>query len=155
MEAYVKGVIIIGAVSSVILSVLPRGEERSGKYVKYIAGLAVLLIIISPIAGLFDFAHTFTTDLPSVDTGESELYSAVISKTADNISRFILDRCLEKFALDPAGVKVRLILNESDIENVEITEIQLFTEEKNSEKRERIRKYIEEIFETKVYVFGP
>jgi len=155
MEAYVKGIILIGAVGTVILSALPHGEGGSGRYVKYIAGLTVLLVIISPITGLLDTSHSFSFEVPTVQKGESELYSAVISKTAENISRFISDRCLEKFSLDPESIRVRLLLDESDVESVEITEIQIYTEERKSEKRDRIRRYFGDLFETKVYVFGP
>jgi hypothetical protein len=155
METYVKGIIVIGAVCSVILTALPHGDERTGRYVKYIAHLVTLLVIISPLSGLFSFAGSFTIDIPETEESESTSHTAVIAQAAENISRFITESCAEKFALDPVNVKVRLILDESDTENVKLEEIQIFCDEKRSEEKERIRRHFEELFETRVFVFGP
>ena len=153
MDAYIRGVIVIGTVSSVLLMVLPEGG--STKYVKYVSQLAVLFVLLGPISGIFDFVTDIRMQLPEAETGISSVEQSVITVSAENISRYIAESCAEKFSLDVENIKVRLVLDESDISNVKIEEIQIFTSEKNSEEKERIRKYFEELLSAEVFVFGP
>jgi len=155
MEAYLKAVMVMGAVCSVILYSLPHGSDGAGKYVKYISQLATLLVITTPVIGMLSFTAEIPLSVPERPALESEAHSTVIAKAAENISRFITDSCCDKFGLDSESVRVKLIIDESDTQDVKIEEIQLFCNEKRSEEKERIRKYFEELLETKVYVFGP
>ena len=153
MYAYIKGVIVIGAVSSLILTAIPPGREK--RYVKYISQLAVLLVLLAPLSGIIDFVSSLRTEIPVQAEKESLAEDNVIAGSAENISRYIAENCAEKFSLDPVNIKVHLILDESDTENVKIEEIQIFTDEKRKEEKERIKKYFEELLCTEVYVFGP
>jgi len=153
MDAYIRGVIVTGAVCSVLMMLLPRG--RTNKYVRYVSQLAVLLVLLAPISGMVDFVSGIRAEFPKVETGTSSVEQNIIAVSAENISRYIAESCAEKFSLTVENIKVRLILDESDTENVKITEIQIFTDEKRSEEKNRIKRYFEEMFCTKVYVFGP
>ncbi|MBQ8523701.1 MAG: hypothetical protein IJ457_03675 [Clostridia bacterium] len=153
METYIKGVIVMGSVCSVILSVLHGDSVK--KYVRYISQLALLLVLLIPLSGALDFVGALRTDIVTPSVGESGAEVSVISKSAENISKYIAETCGEKFALDPNNIRVRLIIDESDPENVLITEIQLFTDVTGSEEKNRIKRYFEELLQTEVYVFGP
>ncbi|MCI9449039.1 MAG: hypothetical protein HFE30_02145 [Clostridiales bacterium] len=159
MSEYIKNVMTAGAVCTLVMMLLPHGDGQNGKYVKYICSAVVLLIIISPIRS----AASFFTDIKETvteieetipaETEEAEA-AAVIGLTAENISEYIISVCGEKFGFDTEKIRVKLVIDDSDSENVIIEEIQLFTDENDRSRRDDLKKYLEELLLTDVRVFG-
>ena len=139
---------------------MPEEEKRSGKYVKFVSGLAVLLLILSPLRGLSDFTaavrKALRASVPVSEAVEKDLYTdAVIEKTAEGVSDYIVRTLSEKYSMEKDKIRVRLVLNEEDRENVEICEIQVFTSEKDKTARESAAKYLWNSLKCEIHVFGP
>ena len=156
MAGYITGVIIMGAVGSLLAMMLPR-ENGSSQYVRYISQLAVLLVLLSPLSKLSTSLLSFAVDVPFYEMqGDlTDNKEAVISKSAENISMYIKEICASQFSFDTENVRIKLILNDEDPENVIIEEVQIFTSEKDSDKRAEAAEYFKETLLTDVYVFGP
>lgn len=152
MEIYIKSIILIGALSSAVIAFLPNGG--TSKYVSFAAQLVTLLVIIYPLSGAIGIAVKSFPELPRVEVEESQFCENVLSYSADSISRAISEHCAEKFSLDTENIRIRLIIDDSDIQSVKLTEVQLFISEANSERRHEICNYFEEMLQCRVYVFG-
>lgn len=156
MTGYIISVITVGAIGSLLAMILPR-ESGSAQYVRYISQMVVLLVIMAPLGNISRFVSSLNISVPRFeekeDTGGGE--TAVISKSAENISLYITEVCGNKFGFETNNIRVRLVLDETDPENVIIEEIQIFTSEKNSEEKARAKKYFEEFLMTEVHIFGP
>ena len=156
MTEYIVSVITAGAVGTLLAMILPK-ESGSAGYVRYISQLVVLLVIIAPLGNISRFVSSINISPPvyeetaETDSGEK----AVISKSAENISQYITEVCGSKFGFETESIRVRLVLDETDPENVIIEEIQIFTSEKSSEEKARAKKYFEEYLMTEVHIFGP
>lgn len=160
MFGYVRNIIIVGVVSSLAVIALPKNAQKSGKYVRLLGSLAVLAVILSPLKDMSEIFSAVkekarevsgTVDLTEEVPGEN----AVIGKTAENISSYIIKTCGEKFEIDTANVRVNLMLDESDVENVIIKEIKIYTKEHDRDVLDDAEKYFSELFSTRVFAFGP
>lgn len=159
MVEYIKSIIIMGTVSSLVVMALPSESEKVGKYVKYLSVLMLLAVMFSPLAGISGFvasvAEIFDDGTADNSTADSDASAeAVISQTAENLSEYIMNICRDKFGQKKDSLKVKLILDERDAENVVIDEIQIFTRELDRGEREKIAEYFKELLQTDVFVFG-
>ena len=138
---------------------MPDEGKRSGKYVKFVSGLAVLLLILSPLRGLSDFTaavrRTLKTSVTVSETPDMSYADAVTEKTAEGISDGIIRILSGKYSMDREKIRVRIVLNEEDPDNVEICEIQVFTSEKDKTVRESAAEFLSRTLLCEVHVFGP
>ena len=160
MAEYIKNVIIVGVVSAMSVMLLPKGAEQTGRYVRQIAAFALLTVILAPLKNISGMVE----DLKNVVSGITEFEStkqeyadsadAVIGKSAETISKYIINVCTREFNTDETKMRVKLVLDEADTENVIIKEIQVFAVERDRELLYEIESYLKELFETEVHVFG-
>ena len=156
MAEYIISVITVGAVGSVLAMILPR-DGGSSQYARYISQIVVLLVLLAPIGNLSKLVSSVNVSVPSYAAPEDSSggKEAVISKSAENISQYITEVCGNKFGFETENIRVRLIIDDEDPENVIIEEIQIYTSVKDSEDKARAKKYFEEMLMTEVHVFGP
>ena len=159
MTSYIRNIIIIGVATSLALSALPKNGGANSKYVKYLATFLILVTILSPLSGLLGSAdglkETLSTKYDDVPSYESDkVTDPVIEKTAETIAKYILSVCKNKFGVDTSNSKVKVILDETDKENVVIKELQIFTNEKDTEILSDIEKYFSEMLGADVFAFG-
>ncbi len=154
MELYIRSVLLIGALSSAVLAFLPK-DGGTTKYVSLTAQLLMLLVITAPLASLGSLSLDALPSLPRAERGESRYSESVLSYSADSVSRAVAEQCAREFSLEAERIGVRLIIDDSDLQSVKITELQLFVEEKNASRRREIQEYFEKLLACRVYVFGP
>ncbi len=154
MELYIRGVLLIGALSSAVLAFLPK-DGGTTKYVSLTAQLLMLLVITAPLTSLGSLSLDDFPSRPQAEGGESRYTENVLSYSADSVSRAVAEQCEREFSLEAERIGVRLIIDDSDLQNVKITELQLFVEEKNASRRREIQEYFAKLLACRVYVFGP
>lgn len=159
MIEYIKGVISAAAVSSIVLSALPGENRSNGKYVKFICALTLLLVILSPISGISKVISATKnslkafTEFHEADTSTSSERS-IIDAASDEISKYIKDILAEKYNFDRSNIKVKIIINDDDPENVIIEEIQVFASERSAQARRKAEIYLSDKLLTEVRIFG-
>ncbi len=158
MGEYIRNIILAGVVCSVFSALTPSGENKSGRYVRYMACIITLIVIASPLSkfssAIGRIKSYADTEEPTQVVAEARPDSVIIEKSAENISRSIVDICEDRFGIDKNNVKIKLILNEEDKENVIIEEIQLFAGETNKNLRMKIETYFADLFGCRVFVLG-
>lgn len=158
MGEYIKNIILAGVVCSVFSMMTPSGEDKSGKYVRYMACIVTLIVIASPISRISSFAANVKDVIQTDAAAEVPEYkpgdNAVVEKSAENISRSIIRICRDKFGLSEEEVTVRLILNEENKENIIIDEVQIYTTTNNKNLRDKIENYFGDLLGCRVFVLG-
>ena len=160
MGEYIKNIIIAGTVCSVFSMLSPSGEEKTGKYIRYIAYFIVVIVIASPLKNISGFVSDIKDTLSAVTEtkeikAEYDGSDIVLEKTAENISKYIMDMCDEKFDIDKSLLRVKVIIDDTDKENVVIDEIQIYISKHIDEyKNSQIENYFRDALSTETYVFG-
>lgn len=160
MTSYIRNIIIVGVASSLAISALPKNSGQSGKYVKYLASFLILAALLAPmndLLGVFgEVKDTFSESFEGyVPESLDETGDPVIEKTAETIAKYVLSICNSKYGIDTENARVKVILDDSDKENVVIKELQIYTSEKDREVLCDVEKHFSEMLEAKVYAFGP
>ena len=159
MTAYIRNIIIVGIATSLALSALPKNGSETEKYVKYLATFLILVTLLTPLSG---FVGDFESVRETLSNGYSETPpfesenpdDPVIEKTSETIAKYILSVCKNKFGVDTSDAKVKVILDDTDKENVVIKELQIYTSEKDTETLSDIEKYFSEMLDADVFAFG-
>ena len=149
----------MGVATSLALSALPKSSSATAKYVKYLAAFLILVTLLTPLR---DFKGDFEAvrETLSADYSETTLPESgkaddpVVEKTCETIAKYILSVCSNKFGVDTADAKVKVILDDSDKENVVIKELQIYTRERDTELLLEIEKYFSEMLDTNVFAFS-
>ena len=156
MTSYIQSIIITGVASSLVITMLPSDSDGTGKHVRYIAVLLLLLVILTPLSGVSSFIASLKESIGTITESTTETVGTaeqtVIAKTAEALSEYIISTCHDRFSKEKDSLRVKLILDESDPESVTITEVQIFTREQDKARREEMRAYFEELLQTKVFV---
>ncbi len=159
MTSYIRNIIIVGVATSLALSALPKNGSETEKYVKYLAAFLILVTLLTPLSGLVgefeSVRETMSSEYSETPTFDSEKTDdPVIEKTSETIAKYILSVCKNKFGVDTTNAKVKVILDDTDKENVIIKELQIYTSERDTEILSDIEKYFSEMLDTDVFAFG-
>lgn len=158
MAEYIKNFIIAGTICSMFSLLAPSGEEKTGKYLRYISYFIVVLIIAAPIKNISEFITNIKavtiSDSNEEATNSNSFPETVIEKSSENISRYIIETCRDKFKCDTENITVKIILDDSDTENVIIKEVQIFLYGSNERYKNEIRDYFTEKLMCEVHTFG-
>jgi len=159
VTSYIRNIIIVGVAASLAVSALPKNSSESGKYVKYLASFLILVTLLSPVKELLhnlsDVKEVFSGSFEEAVTEEENTSDPVIEKTAETIAKYVLSICRSKFGVDTENARVKVILDDTDKENVVIKELQIYTSEKDREVLNDIEKHFSKMLEADVFAFGP
>lgn len=147
MEA-LKSYLLTAMLASLAASLLIRiTDEGYRKYVRLIAGLALLLLLVKPLFTLADAVTDGLTDLErlpeSTDDGGEQ--GAFIGEMGRTMSREVGDLIAKRFGLLRDTVSVKLTLDLSDLSAISIYRIEVTVT--SDCDTEQIRKYLEESFD--------
>ncbi len=133
MKEYITGIVIAACASGIIICISPdSGRSGIGKYVRYIAALAVLVVICSPLKGMIsDFGNFMantdgisnSTDTDGYDYNASNLL--MVDSSAAGISKLMSEKISQKFCTSADNVRVKLSINYGKITEVKITDAEI------------------------------
>lgn len=133
--SYIYSLAVAAAAAGIVTALAPEGGQLK-KYVKYIAALCVLIMLLLPARGaITGLSNTFGEAFDSLDIGAgteetTDAESAVITQTADNIEAALASLLADKLGCGEQDVEVEIILDAGDISAVEITEVYVAVPEK-------------------------
>ena len=159
MTDYIRNVIIIGVATSIIIIALPKNSEKSALYVKQLSSFVLLAVMLAPLKDLSLMTSALKSKLDgitsSVESTDSVMDAdAVIGMSAEGICSYIVELCERKYGFDGDLTDVKLIIDDSDVENVIIKEIQVFVPVSDNTATSAVEEDLEELFGVKVFVFG-
>ncbi len=156
MNEYLSA-IISTAVACGIVSLF-AGERGMGRYVKYIAALAVISVMLSPLVSVLADIPSFSELMNMQDyasKSESDFESAVIGEVKKGLSQSVADMLESRFKISRGAVRSEFILDTGDIENVVIERIDIWIYPRvNALEISDISRYIGDIFGCGVRVYG-
>ncbi|MBQ8287187.1 MAG: hypothetical protein IJX76_00260 [Clostridia bacterium] len=126
MEA-LKSYLLTAMLASLAASLLIRiSDPRYRTYVRYVAGLALLLLLTIPLTSL---AGDLADELSETDVTEEEQEQSareeVIGEIGRTMSRQIGDIVAQRFALSREAITVKLTLDLSDLSAISIYRVDL------------------------------
>ena len=144
MEA-LKSYLLTGMLASLASSLLIRiSDTRYRGYIRFVAGLAVLLVLTVPLASLAEELGTAISDIdftvPSEELTENK--EEVIGQLGRTMSRQIGDWVAERFSLSRESISVKLTLDLADLSAISIYSIEVTVLAECDEKK--IEQYLSE-----------
>ena len=121
MEA-LKSYLLTAMLASLASSLLIRiSDPRHRTYVRYVAGLALLLLLTVPLTSLAgEFADGLSDTDVSIQETELAAQEAVIGQIGQKMSAQIGDLVAQKFALSRETVSVKLTLDLTDLSAISV-----------------------------------
>ena len=155
MEA-LKSYLLIAMLASLASSLLIRiSDPRHKSYLRYIAGLALLLLVVTPLTTLAqDFGNVLSDSLPPTATEEEENEpQAYIGEIGRTMSSQIGDLVAKQFELPRDAISVKLTLDLSDLSAIEIYRIDVTVSNANCDV-DIIDRYLTDTLGCEVSVIG-
>ncbi len=154
MRAYLVSILTVALVSGILNSLSP--DTKLGKYIRMISSLAVVMIILYPLArvsgSLLSFADMISGSEYTAYAGDS-YEDLVLRQTRSNLEESLKDMLYSRFSIAKASIRADFILDASDIESVSIERIDIGIYPSVSDWLSAdISEYIGGIFNCKVYV---
>lgn len=99
--------------------------ENFKPYVKFIAGLFIVLLLASPAISLAaDFASQFTDIKTDIEFNEYETgYDGIVSEFEKNLSASVRDYIEQNTGIDKENIEVHIETDKSDIQNIKVIKI--------------------------------
>ena len=129
-------VFLISLAAGVAEIFAPKGETK--KYVKYIVSLVILIALAIPAVRLFKDVPQLLRGLSAIaedgkyqgvlDAGaipEEEAYAEMITAGQAEIEKYISSQICLTFGLSDAAVSVAVLIDDSDVENITVTEVKI------------------------------
>jgi Stage III sporulation protein AF (Spore_III_AF). len=118
--SYIYSLAVAAAAAGIVTALAPDGGQLK-KYVKYIAALCMLLMLILPARGAVSaLADSFGNAFDSADVSDSgseetsDAESEVLTQTAANIGKSLRELLAQKLGCDSAELAVVVKLNTAD-----------------------------------------
>lgn len=161
MSTYIKGLILTVITCNLVLLLVPElNGDGIKKYVKYLCGLIVLLVLLTPLMNGCENADKMAENIKAFfsvkDDAEENAYStreAVIAGTVRETAYAVMTCIAGEYHMDTDDISVSVITSEEG-DSVEITELHLYIYNCAPADREKIRREIAEMTGVTVFVFG-
>lgn len=132
MSDYINSVITVSLVASIACAIAPEGKGIS-RYIKYVAALMTLLVIIAPLSLLIGNKSSHdasldgadTTSAPSETTDEvtTDYREAIIAAAVDKMKETIISVLATRYDVRVGDASVELEYDASDYSNIIVTHI--------------------------------
>ncbi len=125
MEA-LKSYLLTAMAASVAASALLRiTDQRYRAYLRYVAGLCLLLVLIHPLFGLAGKLSGALSDLDGVTQPEVTAEQTALGEIGREMSRQIGDLIARRFSLPREAISVKLTLDLTDLSAIAIHRVEL------------------------------
>jgi len=136
-------VLLIASVLGGVFTVLASGSNFD-KYVKYIASLICVVIIIAPlksfISAPFEIPEAYESNIQT-ETSSSEVDEVIASETITELDVYIKDIIFSEFGINTPSTNIKIDWKEDCII---ITGVTVFLEKRDKAFREKVEKYLAE-----------
>lgn len=132
MSGYINSVITVSLVASIACALAPEGKGI-GRYIKYVAALMTLLVILAPLSLLIGgkSSHdtsgggTDTVFTPSETTNEvtTDYREAIITAAVDKMKKTVISVLATRYDVRVEDASVELEYDASDYSNIIVTHI--------------------------------
>ena len=159
MGKYVAEIICAAVAAGVVGLLVPDGENGVGRYVRYLSYLLIVIVVASPVSRIREIISAIPTESAGgavTVSGDGDEYGDLImKKTAENIADRVISVCRDRFGVDGDKIRVHVILDDGDRQNVNIGEVQIFLGVRvDSYKDGRIERYFRDELGCPVHVFA-
>ena len=155
MEA-LKSYLLTAMLASLASSLLIRiSDPRHKSYLRYVAGLALLLLLVAPLTTLAqDLGNVLSDSLPPAATeGEENEPQAYIGEIGRTMSRQIGDLIAKQFELPRDAISVKLTLDLSDLSAIAIYRVDVTVSDASCDV-DAIDRYLTDALGCEVSVIG-
>lgn len=127
LRSYLTTAMVASVASAICIQLT---DERFRKYVKYLAGLCMLLVLVHPLLGLISDMGDYSISVEESSEETLSGDSAYVGLLGNQLSEAIGDRVAYIYDLSRDAVYVTLTLDTSDLSAIEIKAIDLLITEK-------------------------
>lgn len=159
MNAYLNTLLTVSVISGIVNSFLPSSKKSLKKYVGYLMGLVLAVVILSPLASFVSEISTIKeniknfTDSLMIEESVGKANKVIINATEKSICDKIKNMLISKYHFEDTDVYVSLETEENDTETTTVKRIVVTLTNKASwSDADRIKKYLENITGCEVFV---
>lgn len=131
---YIKEVVFASIVCGIITKLPVTQEKGSGKFVKFLASLTFLFILLSPLTGktavysqMYDDLKNIGTD-NATSTDQGSVYESDLDVLSNEICKAAIKNAAEKFSVSEDTFSVKLVLSGSDYEDIELKQATVYVD---------------------------
>lgn len=160
MQDFFGNLIVLSVSSALLILISPDGSDVK-KYIRYLAGIAVVALVCASFIPLVKSVRDISDGLKDLLLGEGG-YNVpgedgsdwIVGESVKNIEKGIADLVGGRFMIDTTCVGVKAVVNSSDLENIVIEKIIItLSGDGKYVSAEGVKSYIGEMLdcETEVY----
>lgn len=159
MKDYLNAIIILAVLSGIIKAFLSENSSGTKKYVSYLIGLVMVVIIISPFK---DFTYRIGnikeeilsfTEMLEFENNVNSSNSVIVNTTKDKVCKGLKDALIAKYGFDERDVYVDIVIDKTEISSIKITEVNIILTNKASWSNvDNVKTYMENLIGVKVNV---
>ncbi len=129
---YIKEVIFVSVICGIITKLPISDEKGTERFVKFIASIAFLFVILSPISATSSVCFQIYNGLENIgDKGiessdDTEFYTGTLEVIAEEICKTAANRAAEEFSVPEDSFSIKLILNGNDFEDIKIEDATVY-----------------------------
>lgn len=159
MNVYLKAILILSVISGVVSSFISDMSSSMKKYVNYLIGLIMVIVIILPfknvadnLLNIKDYIKEFTSSIKTEQIID-ESNSVIINSSEENICKGIKNAVISKFGFEDNDVFVSITMDKSEISAIKITAVNIIlTNHASWSNVDEVKSYMENLVGVKVNV---
>ena len=158
MNNYILSLIVISIISGIV-NMLTSHFGATKKYISYFVSLIMVICLLSPILKALEYKDSIKNKIEDfyksfdVEGIVNNSNNIIISSSAEAISKGVKSEIVNKFGLDENEVIVNVKFDKTNIEAVEITEINVILTGKASwSDVDSVKEYLQKIIGGSVFV---
>ena len=159
MDTYVNTLLTLSVTCEIVNSFLPSYQKSLKKYVGYLMGLVMAVVILSPLSSLVGGIGTIKeniknfTDSLMIEEKAENANKIIINATEKSICDKIKNMLISKYHFEDTDVYVSLETEENDTEAITVTRIVVTLTNKASwSDADRVKEYLENMTGCEVFV---
>ena len=159
MSGYLRSIIILAVISGIIKAFFTDASTNTKKYINFLTGLVMVVIIISPLKDLRvkinnakEYISDFSNGIFASDAIDKSNY-IIIKSSKEKICEGIKEAVISKYGFDKRDIYVDIIMDTTEISAIKITGVNIILTNRASWSNvDEVKKYTENLVGVKVNV---
>ncbi len=138
MIGYLKAIVILAVLSGIIKAFISENSSGTKKYVNYLIGLTMVIIIILPFKNftyqIGNIKEQISDFMNGYDFGNAinNSNSVIVNTTKEKVCEGLKDALISKFGFDERDVFIELTIDDTEISAIKITGVNVILTNKAS-----------------------
>ena len=152
MNTYISTIITVSVISGIISSVISSINDGIKKQINYIIGLICVIVLLSPIISIVnnatEFKNSISNFFESITTEEkiNDSNEIIVNTGIEKICQGVKESIVQRFGFDEKEVIVDAELNDTNINSISISKINVVLTGKASwSDVDTVKKYLEDL----------